>query len=571
MRALQNTPGWAILGFILLATALAYYPSFSAWFFLDDFRIILENPALQNAWNPLAVWEFSRMRAVASWTFALNYTVHGEAVFGYHLVNFLVHLGAGAALWWLVHGLLRSPALADNQQPWMRWLPWLAVAIFLLHPLQTQAVTYIVQRYTSMMALFYLLSMAAFVAARLRGSPTMYVLSLAAFGLAMFSKQSAATLPLALILIELLFFRRPGPRVWAGFIGAGLALALVAAWLLTLPAFDIQGVTRETLAISRIDYLATQMEVLWRYIGLFFLIGQQRLEFDLVVASGFSEISTVLFALGHLALIALGMSLWRRLPLISFGILFFYLAHLIESSYLPIIDVAFEHRNYLPVAGLALATAFGLAWLVEHLRRFHAGLVICAVILTLLAVQAHARNALWADPIAFLEHDTEVSPNSQRAWTSLSKELMRIGRFRQALAALEKAFELAEKDDAITVEPATVVNMIFALHYNDHHQRAIELANETPLTGFSPVEVAFFYEARGRSFLALEQFSLAKADLEQAARIMPSENSLAFLASAELRLGNRARARMLAEEILRVAPRHPLAREVIRELDSAVP
>lgn len=568
MQALQNKSGWATIGVIVLATGLAYYPSFAAWFFLDDFRIILENPALQNAWNPVAVWEFSPMRAVASWTFALNYTIHGEAVFGYHLVNFLIHLGAGAALWWLVHGLLQAPALADNQPPWMRWLPWLAVAIFLLHPLQTQAVTYIVQRYTSMMALFYLLSMAAFVAARLRASPSLYVLSLAAFGLAMFSKQSAATLPLALILIELLFFRRPSPRAWSAFVGTALVLALVAAWLLTLPAFDIKGVTRETLAISRIDYVATQMEVLWRYIGLFFLLGQQRLEFDLAVANGFSETSTVVLALGHLALIALALSLWRRLPLLSFGILFFYLAHLIESSYLPIIDVAFEHRNYLPVAGLALAAGAGLAWLVERLRGFRAGLVICAAILILLAAQTHARNALWADPIAFLEHDTAVSPNSQRAWTSLSKELMRIGRFRQALAALEKAFELAEQDDAIAVEPATVVNMIFALHYNDFHQRAIELANETPLVGFSPVEISFFYEARGRAFLALEQFNLAKSDLEQSARIMPSENSMAFLASTELRLGNRARARMLAEEVLRVAPRHPLAREVIRELDS---
>lgn len=552
---------------MVIATVVVYYPSFSVWFFLDDFRIILENPALQNAWNPMAVWEFSAMRAIASWTLALNYTLHGESVFGYHLVNLLIHLGAGAAVWWLVRGLLHSPVLSDRQEPWMRWIPWLAVAIFLLHPLQTQAVTYVVQRYTSLMAMFYLLSMAAFVAARLRASTPLYLLSLAALALAMFSKQTAATLPLALILIDLLFFRRLNARAWSAVIGTMVLTGLILAWLLTLPAFDIRGITRETLSISRLDYLATQMEVLWRYIGLFFLVGQQRLEYDLAVASGFSELKTILFTLGHLALIATGLALWRRLPLVAFGILFFYLAHVVESSYFPIIDVAFEHRNYLPLTGLALCSAVGLAWLCHRLTGFRLGVVITAGLLTTLAVHTHARNSLWADPIAFLEHETQVSPNSERAWTSLGKELMREHRFRRALAALENAFEIAAQDVDIQVEPATIVNMIFALHYNDRHRQAIELANQMPVDAFTPIELSFYYEARGRAYFAMEQYGQARSDLEQSARIMPSENSIAFLAATELRMGNRVRARQLAQEVLRVAPNHPVARDIIRELD----
>jgi protein O-mannosyl-transferase len=551
---------------LVIATIVAYYPSFSVWFFLDDFRIILENPALQNAWNPVAVWEFSRMRAVASWTMAVNYTLHGEAVFGYHLVNFLIHLSAGAAVWWLVRGLLRSPAFSEQNAPWMRWIPWLAVAIFLLHPLQTQAITYIVQRYTSLMAMFYLISMAAFVWARLQASPRWFVLSAIAGVLALFSKQPAATLPLALILIELLFFRRLGPKAWSMVVGSAVILSLVLAWLLTLPAFDIHGLTRETLTISRMDYLATQMEVLWRYIGLFFLIGQQRLEYDLALASGFSEMRTIVFALGHLGLIGIGLALWRRLPLVAFGILFFYLAHIIESTYFPIIDVAFEHRNYLPLAGLALSSAVGLAWLSDRLVLFRIGVVISLGLIAVLAVHTHARNTLWADPIAFLQHETTVAPNSQRAWTSLGKELMREGRFRQALSALEKAFEVARTHNDGRVEPAGIVNMVFALHYTGHHRQAIDLANQSPVTEFTAIELSFFYEARGRSHFALEEFTQAREDLQQSARINPSENAIAFLAATELRLGNRDRARQLAREVLRVAPYHPLARDVMREV-----
>lgn len=567
MQVHQGKLKWGLLASLAIVTAVAYYPSFSVWFFLDDFRIILENPALQDAWNPLAVWEFSRMRAVASWTMAVNYTVHGDSVFGYHLVNFLIHLGAGAASAWLVHGLLRSPALSGRHEPWMRWIPWLVVAIFLLHPLQTQAVTYIVQRYTSLMAMFYLLSMAAFVGARIKASPPLCVLSLVTLVLAFFCKQSAATLPLALILIELLFFRQLGAKAWSMVVSTALALALTLGWLLTLPVFDIQGLTRETLEISRVDYLATQMEVLWRYLGLFFLVGQQRLEYDLAVASGFSELRTILFALGHLALIATGLALWRRLPLVAFGILFFYLAHLIESSYLPIIDVAFEHRNYLPLTGLALAIAFGLAWLCHRLTRYRLGVVITLGLIATLAVHTHARNTLWSDPIAFLQHETTVAPDSHRAWTSLGKELMREGRFRQALSALETAFEIARDDEDIEAEPAAIVNMIFALHYDERHRQAIDLANQTPVSDFTAIELAYFHEARGRAYFALDQFTSAREDLEQAARIMPSENAIAFLAATELRLGNRARARQLAQEVLQVVPQHPLAREVMREVD----
>ena len=174
MQSIQKPNSVIALGLAVLAT-LAYLPSFNAWFFLDDFRIILENPALQNVFDPIAIWRFSEPRFIASLTFAANYTLHGDAVFGYHLVNFIVHCIAAGALWLLLQALLRTPALTDRMPVWSRWIPWIAAAIFLLHPLQTQAVTYIVQRYTSLMALFYLAALAAFAWGRLRGSWKLYL------------------------------------------------------------------------------------------------------------------------------------------------------------------------------------------------------------------------------------------------------------------------------------------------------------------------------------------------------------------------------------------------------------
>jgi len=549
---------------LLLAALLAYLPSFNARFFLDDFRIILENPLLHDALDLGAIWRFSEARFIGSLTFAANYTLHGEAVFGYHLANLLIHLLAGLGLFWLVRGLIASPAMAGEGRPWIRWVPWIAVAVFLLHPLQTQAVTYIVQRYTSLMAMFYLVSMAAFIWARLRNSLPLLGLAATSLALAALSKQTAATLPLALLLIELIFFRRLSGRAWGLVLGSVAVAGILAAWLLSLPAFDIPGITRETDQISRADYLGTQMEVIWRYIGLFFLVGEQRLEYDIAIASGFSAPATLAMALGHCVLITAAATLWRKLPLVAFGILFYYLAHLVESSVLPIIDVAFEHRTYLPNAGFALAAGYALAVLVDRLAGYRAGAVATLVILAILTTSTYARNALWADRIEFLEHETQVTPTSQRAWTSLGKELMREARFEAALEALNQAARIAARHEGGALRPPTVLNMIFALHYTDRNREAIELARNTPLEEFNQTEQAFYFEARGRAYLALEEYLRARNDLQESARLNPTINAVSFLAVAELELGNPARAVQLARQVLEVEPENPLAKEILR-------
>jgi len=551
---------------LLLAALVAYLPSFNARFFLDDFRIILENPLLHDVLDFGAIWRFSEARFVGSLTFAANYDLHGDAVFGYHLVNFLIHLLAGAALFWLTRGLLASPALQGARGGWTRWAPWVALAIFLLHPLQTQAVTYIVQRYTSLMAMFYLASMAAFAWARLRNSLPLLALALAALLLAALSKQTAATLPLALLLIELMFFRRLSGRAWGLVVGAAVVGGAIAAGLLALPALDIQGLTRETDQIGRIDYLATQMEVLWRYLGLFFLIGEQRLEYDIAIASGFAAPATWALALAHCALLACAAALWRKMPLVAFGILFYYLAHLVESSVLPIIDVAFEHRTYLPNAGLALAAGCVLAQLADRMNNRRAGALLVLIVLTVLTISTYARNALWADRIGFLEHETQVTPTSQRAWTSLGKELMREARFEAALEALEQAAEIAARHEDGALRPPTLLNMIFALHYTGRNREAIELARNTPLERFDQTEKAYYFEARGRAHHALGEYRNAREDLLQSARLNPTINAVAFLAATEFELGNLARARQLARQVLEADPDNPLVRDLMRKM-----
>ena len=271
-------------------------------------------------------------------------------------------------------------------------------------------------------------------------------------------------------------------------------------------------------------------------------------------------------ALGHLALIGAGFLAWRRAPLVASGILFYYLAHAIESSFLPIIDVAFEHRTYLPNAGLALIVATGLAWLASRPIRWRAGAIGTVAVLLLLAGTTWSRNSLWADQIEFLRAETQLSPTSQRAWTSLGKELMREGQFSEALKALEEAADISERHENGQLRPPTLINMIFALHYTERNREAVELANNVPLDNFNRTEQAFYYEARGRGYFGLGEYRKAREDLTRSARLNPTVNAMAFLAAAEYQLGNRARAEQLARQVLQAAPENPLARDLMRRM-----
>ena len=177
-----------------------------------------------------------------------------------------------------------------------------------------------------------------------------------------------------------------------------------------------------------------------------------------------------------------------------------------------------------------------------------------------------ARNGLWADQIEFLRAETQLSPTSQRAWTSLGKELMRAGEFRKALEALEQAADIAERHEDGQLRPPTLLNMIFALHYTERNREAVELANNVPLDDFNQTEQAFYYEARGRAYFGLGEYNQAREDLTRSARLNPTINAMAFLAATEYQLGNHPRAEQLARQVLQAEPENPLARDLMRRM-----
>ncbi len=203
-------PAFSIV-LLCLAGILVYSNTFTNSFHLDDATIIVENNTIRELDNFDALWHKTPTRVFSCWTFALNYHFGGLNVFGYHLVNIVIHILSGIALWWLIQLLFKTRVLRRTSAYRYKTILSLGGALlFIVHPVQTQAVTYIVQRIASLATLLYLVSLACYVRARLEQQKkniriAFFLSSIFSAFLAVFSKETSYTLPLAVVLFEIFF------------------------------------------------------------------------------------------------------------------------------------------------------------------------------------------------------------------------------------------------------------------------------------------------------------------------------------------------------------------------------
>jgi len=265
---------------LFVATLFVYANSLNVPFYLDDYHSIVENPIIQDISSMFEKRDFQIMRLTGTYSFAANYAIHQTSVFGYHLVNLAIHFLAGLAVFFLLRALILAQQ-KNSDTPitnnYLIYLPLLSALIFLLHPLQTQAVTYITQRHASLAALFYFSSMASFIYARLAQQTNkqwlLYLLTGGFIVLSLLTKENTVTLIMSVLLIEILFFQHFSLKktaLWAvsGIILVGiLALCLHYFMGVSFELIDRYTHTSDVLHISRMEYFSTQMLLLWHYIN----------------------------------------------------------------------------------------------------------------------------------------------------------------------------------------------------------------------------------------------------------------------------------------------------------------
>lgn len=348
-------------------------------------------------------------RPLSCLTFALNAVVGGKQVFGYHLVNITIHAATAIALMWLLSLVFQTPILQQILDREKHFIIILATVLWAVNPIQIQAVTYIVQRMAALCAFFSLVSLAFFIKVRLATSSKQKVFygSCCGFGItcAIFSKENGLIVFPLMLMLEYFLFRKGDYRILAKKevrLALAIVIILIAGLLLLYSAHiaDLLSLYSKR-PFTLYERLLTQPKILLYYLSQIFYPLPHRfsLEHEVLISSGvFSPPQTFLFAaLVILSCIACIIS--PIIPiLVRLGIVFYFVAHSIESSILPL-EMVFEHRNYLPSAFLFLPVAAMLYRLIE---KYNAGrsmtmivsfFIVAIVFLTGLAT--YTRNFDW--------------------------------------------------------------------------------------------------------------------------------------------------------------------------------
>lgn len=455
-----------LLAGLCLWGALIYSNTLRAPFVFDDYEFIVRNPSIRGADGVGHLWEqpLYRKRFVAFASFAMNYRLHGYDVTGYHLVNLAAHGLTALSVVWFLLLLFRTPRLQrdpifENRHAIALLGGWL----FVSHPVQTETVTYISQRFTGLAALLYLLSACCYLKGRLSahhppGSRGWFLLSAASAALGMLTKEEAFTLPAALVLIESLFFRPPAgektsglkrglpPRIYLG------GMFLLGFLLMAVLSFNIPAMLLEDrhLGITSGKYLLTQFRVVMVYLGLLFFPAGQNLDYDFPLSTTLWDAPTLFSLAGLLALLAAGLALARRHPLAGFGILWFFLTLSVTSSFVPIRDVIFEHRLYLPSVGFVTALCASVLSLPGNRR---AGVMALIAVIAVFSTLTYRRNAVWADDVMLWEDTVQKSPAKSRPHANLGMAYANRGQYDKAVAEYHRALELdSGRDKRVTAQ-----------------------------------------------------------------------------------------------------------------------
>ncbi|MDH5639107.1 MAG: tetratricopeptide repeat protein, partial [Nitrospinota bacterium] len=399
--------------------------------------------------------------------------------------------------------------------------------IFAVHPLQTQAVAYIWQRGTSMVAMFYLGSMTLYLLSALEqkegASPRRWKawlgLSLACAVAAMFTKQLSVTLPVAIIMLDFFFISGSFSAIKkrAPYLRLYLPLLLLAPLLTVMAdAGELRDVLTAEGKLSPFTYLITQFNVIVLYLGLFLWPTGQNVDHHIILPETFMDYAPSLMLL--LALLAFGMVMFRANRIASFGIIFFFLAMTVESSILPMPpnDLAFEHRMYLPMAGLILALiSLGVGALLGFMSPTRARTVVVAVMIAgsaPLSWATYQRNLVWSSQTMLWQDAVAKSPGKVRPYHNLAVGLMAERKVNQALDTLMEA-EKIDPDNTLTL-----ANIGVALNAKGDIAGAAEyyLAAIRQKPGLPHLA-----HRLGRAYTALAQYDNAVQYLEMAVNITP--------------------------------------------------
>ena len=412
---------------IALAIVLIYSNIHGNSTHFDD-EFIFKNTDLHDPGDFEKLFSINKFRLVPFWTFAMNYASSdgGKDLGGFYTLNIIIHIINSIFAFGIAFLIFKTPVIRETRiARYGVVFAFFIGLMFAVHPLQTQGVAYIYQRLASIAATFYYGAILAYLAGRLidKGKGVkigLYALSFVFLILGLFSKENVFTIFPMILIIELLLFNK-NFKLSPSVIGVFVGLIVVGIFIflqfqvpsnIFAPLTNFNGET-----ITSQSYLITQFKVLPLYLKLFILPFGQNFDHDIRVSDSFFD-GSVLLGFGIILLVlAYAIYMYKYNRLITFGVLWFFLTIAVESSIIPIADVVFEHRVYLPMLGLILAL---IASLFEIFKRWEKLMPVMLILLFLVSavngVLANQRNKVWKSEITLWTDAISKSPQKARAY-----------------------------------------------------------------------------------------------------------------------------------------------------------
>ncbi len=532
---------WLIL--ITLGLVI-YYQTFSFGFVFDDERFVVVNSYIKDFTTIDHIFDtYPKTRMLGFYSFAFNYFMNGLNPRGYHIFNFIIHLLATGLVWGVGSMLFRIAGasvlqrISQSSQKIYQDLPFIIALLFLVHPCQTQAVSYISQRFESMATVFYLATVYCYIHARIASvgirQVVLFILAGVSALLGILTKEVAVTIPLMLLAVEFLL----QPDLYNGVIVSGkkvlkkkmnylkVCIVLIAGGLffsllfMKLVRAGLGIFLQSTVSqshdgdiITPGNYFLTQMRVFLTFVRLSIFPVGQNVDYDYPMSTGLLHPPLTLIGICLISgIVFLIVRLCRSLPLVSFGLAWMLITFSINLA--PRSNLIFEHKLYLISFGFFLVTVTVLSMLIRQ-KTILLGLFVCMI--AVLSMVSFERNQVWKDRITLWEDVVKKSPGKMRGYVSLGMAYMKDHRYAEAMRVFSKG---------ISVNPEEYRNYIFrgdtyyALGKND------EALNDFNKAIAIKPKLSLIYTKRAKVYKEQKNYEAAFIDLQRAISFQPNDSS----------------------------------------------
>ncbi|MBI2870708.1 MAG: tetratricopeptide repeat protein [Candidatus Omnitrophica bacterium] len=433
---------------LILLGFLAYLNSFSGAFVLDDIQHIVESPNIRTL-TPFWAHVKGSTRPLVDISFALNYASGGLNPFGYHLVNLVIHILGALVLFGLVRRTLQALRVGSLPVLPSTGFGFAVALLWMLHPLQTESVTYIIQRSEALMGLFYLLTLYSLVRGAGGTRPgAWFSAAVVSCALGMMSKPVMASAPLIALIYDRVFLSSSWKMLWRErkWFYAGLALTwVILGWILATSGQEY-GLSAGPgwKGLEPLAYAKVQTHVIFHYLWLAFWPSPLILSYHWPVAKSLGfYLPTIIFV----SCLVAG-TVWALCyrPALGFLGAWFFLILMPTSSFIPLADPVFEHRMYLPLA-VVVALAVGGGWKLirsvgpQGVRGFMAVSLVSALAFAL-GTLTFLRNRDYQSHEAIWRDTLSKQPFNPRAHANLGAELLKLEKLEEAARHLSRAIEL---------------------------------------------------------------------------------------------------------------------------------